>query len=164
MLSAIKQVKRMSYKIELAQVEDAPAILALQKKAYRSEAELHNDDSIPPLHQTLESFLDEFRKGIVLKAVRNEQIIGSVRAFQQGDSSYIGKLIVESAQQNQGIGQALMQAIEHYFPQARHFELFTGFRSEKNLYLYQKLGYRELRRQTISDSLILVFLQKSKKE
>ena len=39
--------------IEPAMIEDAAEILALQKLAYRSEAEIYNDFSIQPLLQTL---------------------------------------------------------------------------------------------------------------
>jgi hypothetical protein len=39
--------------VELASIEDAEEILALQKLAYVSEAEIIDDFTIPPLHQTL---------------------------------------------------------------------------------------------------------------
>ena len=39
--------------IEQATIEDAQEILALQKLAYTSEAEIYNDFTILPLHQTL---------------------------------------------------------------------------------------------------------------
>ena len=42
----------MELSIERAAVEDAPEILALQKAAFRSEAELYGDFSIEPLVQT----------------------------------------------------------------------------------------------------------------
>jgi GNAT superfamily N-acetyltransferase len=60
--------------------------------------------------------------------------------------------------QNKGIGTKLMQAIEEYFRMAAHYELFTGHRSARNLYLYQKLGYREFKRLPVNDWIILVFL------
>ena len=37
-----------------AEKSDAPEILALQKTAYQSEAEIYGDDSLPALQQTLE--------------------------------------------------------------------------------------------------------------
>ena len=40
--------------IEIAMIQDAEEILALQKLAYRSEAEIYEDYSIAPLIQTLE--------------------------------------------------------------------------------------------------------------
>jgi predicted NUDIX family phosphoesterase len=50
-------------KIERALIEDAPAILALQKLAYQSEARIHNDYSIQPLTQTLDELGSEFESG-----------------------------------------------------------------------------------------------------
>lgn len=39
--------------IEKATVSDAEEVLAFQKLAYRSEAEIYGDDRLPPLVQTL---------------------------------------------------------------------------------------------------------------
>ncbi len=38
---------------------DAQAILELQRLAYRSEAELHGDDTLPPLTETLDQIRAE---------------------------------------------------------------------------------------------------------
>ncbi len=40
------------------------------------------------------------------------------------------------------------------------FELFTGHLSGKNLYLYEKSGYREFRRERVSVNLELIYLEK----
>jgi hypothetical protein len=37
----------------------------------------------------------------------------------------------------------LMISFEGIVESAKRFELFTGHKSIKNIYLYQKLGYRE---------------------
>jgi len=47
--------------IEKATVSDAEELLALQKLAYRSEAEIYDDFSIPPLVQSLESMEEDLR-------------------------------------------------------------------------------------------------------
>jgi hypothetical protein len=46
--------------IEPATIQDADAILALQKLAYQSEAAIYADYTIPPLTQTLEELKAEF--------------------------------------------------------------------------------------------------------
>ena len=56
-----------------ADKSDAPEILALQKIAYQSEAEIYGDDSLPALQQTLEDLENDFermpqREGTVLGA------------------------------------------------------------------------------------------------
>ena len=43
-----------------AEKSDAPEILALQKTAYQSEAEVYGDDSLPALQQTLEELQNDF--------------------------------------------------------------------------------------------------------
>ena len=92
-----------------ADKSDAPEILALQKIAYQSEAELYGDDSLPALQQTLEDLEDDFERAasnarrpslahraapgnghqeadriVFLKAVVNGKIIGSVRGLRRG--------------------------------------------------------------------------------
>lgn len=73
---------------------------------------------------------------------------------------FIGKLIVASDHQNQGIGQKLMSATEGYFEYVDNYELFTGIKNDKNLYLYKKLGYQKFKSQKVSDTLTLVFIKK----
>ena len=146
--------------IEQARTSDAPEILALQKLAYLSEAEINQDFTIPPLTQTLEEIEREFQTRTVLKAVLDGKIIGSVRAYLQEGTCYIGRLIVHPDFQNQGIGAKLLRAIEERFAQARRYELFTGEKSERNLYFYQKWGYRIFRKEALTDKVTIVYLEK----
>jgi hypothetical protein len=53
-----------------------------------------------------------------------------------------------------------MEAIEAHFDQARRYELFTGERSERNIRLYRKLGYTSFRKATLSDLVMLVYMEK----
>jgi hypothetical protein len=55
-----------------------------------------------------------------------------------------------------------MKEIERQMADAVRFELFTGYKSEKNIGLYTKLGYAECRRAYIHDNLTLVFMEKYK--
>jgi ribosomal protein S18 acetylase RimI-like enzyme len=90
-------------------------------------------------------------------------VVGSVRAYQQKDMVFIGRLAVKPDYQNKGIGAKLMISIEVIFESAKRFELFTGHKSIKNIYLYQKLGYREFKRMPVNDSLTMVYLEKYNK-
>lgn len=146
--------------IEQAEVEDAREILALQKLAYRSEAAIYDDYAIPPLTQTPEGIEADFENQLFLKASINRRIIGSVRAYMRQGTCFIGRLIVHPDFQNQGIGTELMNEIEKRFSQAKRYELFTGHRSERNLRLYQKLGYKVFKSERITEKLTLVFMEK----
>lgn len=146
--------------ITQAKREDLREILDLQYLAYQSEAEIYNDHNIPPLKQTLEEVESEFDKGVILKATdENGNIIGSVRAFRETGSVYIGKLIVHPNRQRQGIGTALLSAIEAHYPDQR-YELFTGSKSVSNIALYERLGYKIYTVKRIDDNLEFVYLEK----
>jgi ribosomal protein S18 acetylase RimI-like enzyme len=150
--------------IQRAELADAAEILELQKLAYHGEAAIYNEFGIPPLTQTLDEMRADLERQTCLIATmdgRSEgRIVGSVRAHLAQGTCYIGRLIVHPDLQNQGIGTRLMAEIEHLFHQAARFELFTGHLSERNLYLYRKLGYRPFKRERISDALTLVYLEK----
>jgi ribosomal protein S18 acetylase RimI-like enzyme len=145
--------------IEAATIEDAAAILALQKRAYQSEAELYQDPTISPLVETLAEIEAAFADHLFLKAVIDDQIVGSVRVRKQGATWLIGRLCVEPTFENRGIGTQLMCAVEARGAAPR-LELFTGHKSERNLHLYHKLGFQEFRREWINPSLTFVFLEK----
>jgi hypothetical protein len=53
-----------------------------------------------------------------------------------------------------------MAEIEKAFQNCSTYELFTGDKSEKNLALYRKLGYKDFKTKQINKSLTLLFLQK----
>ena len=147
-------------KIIRADLSHAEEILVLQKEAYLSEAEIYQDFQIPPLQQTVEEIRQEIQSQTILAAIINEQIVGSVRAYLQEDTCYIGKLIVNPDYQNHGLGKQLLGAIEAEFTHCKRYELFTGHLSLKNLYLYQKTGYRIIRQDPVNQSLTMIFLEK----
>ena len=144
-----------------ANFEDLPKILDLQKLAYMSEAKIHNDYSIQPLMQTFDELKKEFEKSIILKLIDNDnnEIIGSIRAYEENNRVYIGKLMVHPNYQNKGFGKKLLKTIESLFPNKK-FELFTSSKSEKNLYIYSKNGYKEFDRQKTSDNMEIIYLEK----
>ena len=200
--------------IEEAVCADAEEILALQRRAYLSEAAIYDDYSLPPLLETLEEVRARFRDHLFLKAVAGGgtvtesgagaegRIVGSVRAREENEDSessikasslksqdsglktqdsglqtpdsslgpaaarqegrvcHVARLIVDPAIQNQGLGTRLLLEVEARFPGARRFELFTGHKSERNLHLYQKLGYRVRKTEFVHERLDLVYLAK----
>lgn len=151
----------MNFQILTAEETDLIAILNLQKECYQTEAELHNEYNIPPLTQTYDSIFEEYKQGILfLKGVVDGQLIASVRGSIKDGTTYIGRLIVKKEFQNNKFGQALMKEIETKLKNCNRYELFTGFKSEKNLKLYEKLGYNEFRKEFINDNLILIYLEK----
>jgi ribosomal protein S18 acetylase RimI-like enzyme len=149
----------MEMNIEQATENDAGVVLELQKTAYQSEARRYNDYTLPPLMQTFNEILEDFRKQVVLKTVISGEIIGSVRAYMENETCYIGRLIVTPEFQKQGIGSRLMQDIENRFCHAKKYELFTGHKSKEALSLYKKLGYTIFKRKELN-TYTIVYLEK----
>jgi ribosomal protein S18 acetylase RimI-like enzyme len=152
----------MTKSITYASTEDAVAILELQKLAYQSEAKLYNDFSIPPLIQTMEELEVDFNSKVFLKTQVESKIIGSIRGYQSGNTCYIERLIVHPNHQGQGIGTALMESFESCFGQVQRFELFTGTKSDRNIHLYGRLGYKTFKSTKINKNLSFVFMEKYK--
>jgi ribosomal protein S18 acetylase RimI-like enzyme len=159
---------------------DAREILALQKVAYQSEAELYGDDSLPALQQSLDELEADFDgppmhgfpmaisvpqtsatgPAIVLKAVVNGKIIGSVRGFEAGGTAYLSRLIVHPYFRGRGIGKRLLGEIEKTFSQVEKFEAFTGHQSKRNLGHLAKRGYEVYKTEKFNDAITWVCLRK----
>jgi ribosomal protein S18 acetylase RimI-like enzyme len=152
-------MKKDNIKITKASVKDAGEILKLQKLAYLSEAEIYNDYTIPPLTQTLEELRNDFAESLILKAVVGGKIVGSVRG-NINEGCYVGRLMAHPDFQNQRLGTRLMKAIEAEFPKVTRLWLMTGSKSERNIHLYQKLGYNIYKTERQTDKVELVYLEK----
>ena len=147
-------------KICEAKVEDAPIVLQIQKAAYISEAELHNDFNIAPLTQSLAELESEFNNKCILKVVINDQIVGSGQVRLNGSTSYIGRMAVKNNFKGLGIGSKLLSALEQFYPEANRVELFTGINSKANLGMYERRGYRRIKEETLGKTTV-VFLDKA---
>ncbi|OGP68796.1 MAG: hypothetical protein A2W27_02245 [Deltaproteobacteria bacterium RBG_16_44_11] len=89
-------------------------------------------------------------------------IVGSVRAYAKNDTCYVNRLVVLPEFQNIGIGKALMSAIENQFKNiVKRYELFTGSRDSRNLYLYNQLGYKTFKTEKHNEEISFVYMEKS---
>lgn len=145
-----------------ADLEDAPEILALQKVAYQSEAELYGDHSLPALEQTLEQLQGDFGRMRFLKAVVNGKIIGSVRGHAENGTAFLSRVIVHPYFRRRGIGRRLLDEIEQAFPEVSRFEAFTGHQSKRNLYQLSKRGYAPFKTEPFTPAITWVYLQKQR--
>ena len=158
--------------IQPARQQDLPEILAVQRAAFETEAQLVNDWNIPPLTQTLDELTNDWRKGIMLKAVDEYGIIvGTVRGHNAPDGFYIGKLAVLPQWQGRGMGSALLGAIidlaqtapkaaERVTTCASRLVLFTSTKSERNLRLYERFGFKPFKNSATATGVPLVWLEK----
>ena len=149
--------------VVFAQSGDLEEILTVQKLAYERESLINHACYIPPLTQTIEELREEFagtkRPMIFLKLVQDRQIVGSVRAWENEDTAYIGRLFVHPQYQKRGYGKKLLQAIEACYNEHR-FELFTGANSVDNIAFYQRCGYHITRRSGSKEQSELIYFEK----
>ena len=151
-----------------AHPRDAERILQLQYAAYHLEAVRYNDFHLPPLTQTLEDLLAEYQTHTILVARHSsgiaagpdDEIVGSVRARVVDGTAHIDRLVVVPAMHGRGIGRRLLWAVEQSTAPVDRYELFTGHRSERNLRLYERAGYRRIRTEAQSNGLSLVYMEK----
>jgi ribosomal protein S18 acetylase RimI-like enzyme len=147
---------------------DAREILDLQRAAYRIEGERYGDFSLPPLTETVDDLARALRTHVVLVARRStrvatlptDPIVGTVRARVAADTAHIGRMSVLPALHGRGIGRQLLEAIEQDVAPVRCYALFTGHRSERNLRMYERAGYRRVRTERQSDAVMLIHLEK----
>jgi GNAT superfamily N-acetyltransferase len=129
--------------IRIAQVADATEILALQKRAFMSEAKRYNNYEIAPLRQTIDEIENDFSGYTFLVAATGDKIAGSVKARVSGGKCWVGRLIVEPALQRRGIGTMLLKAVEEMMPEVDEYFLCTGGDSDDNICFYKGAGYKE---------------------
>ena len=148
--------------ISRANQKDIPEILALQKIAYRGEAELYGDANVPAIGQTQEEITVYFGQMIFLKAVVNGKIIGSIRGRREGDTAHIRREIVHPYFQGRGIATRLIRQLEQEMGDVRIYEAVSGHQSMRNLHLFEKLGYRQVWTETTPLTGQWVYLQKER--
>jgi ribosomal protein S18 acetylase RimI-like enzyme len=146
---------------------DAGEVLTLQRAAYVSEAQIHGDLDLPPLRQSVSELSTELaREDVLAVGWRDDagRLLAAVRAtVAAGDGTVaeIGRLTVVPDRQGQGLGSRLLDAVEDRLPACvREVRLFTGERSEANLRLYRRHGYRETHRTDTPAGYALVHMRK----
>ncbi len=138
---------------------DVGQVLAVQRAAFASEAQLYDDPSLPPLQETRDQLAADLGRTRGLVALRGDRIVGSVRVRVDGTSLHIARLSVAPDQQGRGLGAMLLARAEQV-AEASEALLFTGHLSASNLRLYARAGYVEQRRVPVDDRVTLVYLRK----
>ncbi|HPQ45792.1 MAG TPA: GNAT family N-acetyltransferase [Clostridia bacterium] len=141
--------------------EDLAEILAIQKKAFLVQAQKYDAYDIPPMVEEASDIDLSDENLSVIVALVSGRIAGSIRLLRDGQSAEIKRLSVSDEWQNMGIGRRLMEEIEKHTEGISRLWLFTGGQSEKNIALYEKMGYRIYKEEPFKDEFTLVYMEKS---
>ncbi|HSV40057.1 MAG TPA: tRNA (guanosine(37)-N1)-methyltransferase TrmD [Nocardioidaceae bacterium] len=127
-----------------AQPSDAGEILTLQRACWVQEALANEILTIPALSESYDEVRAWMDDWTVFVARSGERLVGGVRGRLSRSGAWdIGRLMVAPDLQGRGLGRRLLEHIEAAAPaDATVLRLFTGARSEENLRMYKKAGYR----------------------
>jgi tRNA (guanine37-N1)-methyltransferase len=128
--------------IARAEPADAPAMHALQMRAFAEEGRRLQRVDIPPLTETLESVTDHILHQTALAAREDGAIVGCIRGIVDDGVCTIRALVVEPGCQGRGIGSRLLRALESALPEVVRFDLTTNPVMEGNVPFYERHGYR----------------------
>ncbi|MBM4570212.1 GNAT family N-acetyltransferase [Rhodococcus hoagii] len=146
---------------------DAGELLTLQRAAYVTEAQAHDDPNLPPLMQSHGELVGELTQPAVIAfGLRDDsqRLVAAVRVHLSSGEPHVaevGRLVVAPDMQGQGLGSRLLELVEVRVPEwITDLRLFTGDRSLGNLRLYSRFGYRETHRSPTPGGYALVHLAK----
>jgi SAM-dependent methyltransferase/GNAT superfamily N-acetyltransferase len=122
-------------RLDLGDPTTAREVLALQRAAYRVEADLTGVEGIPPLHESLEELVAAPLQWI---GIRDDGRLSAALAMTgEARSCDIDRLVVDPAWHRQGLGRRLISSVLHH-------EVVTVSTLERNVpgvELYRSLGF-----------------------
>ena len=149
------------YTIGPAIPEDAATMLELQRRAFAEEGRRSQSRDIPPLIESLDAVIEHIQEQTALVARDSGKIIGAIRGIVNGRVCTVRALVVDSANQGQGVGSALLDALERALPDVTKFDLTTNTLMEANVPFYERRGYRVTQFTRHSDVVTLAQMTKS---
>lgn len=145
-------------RLDVAEPSVAEAVLELQRRAYRVEAELVGSDAIPPLHESLEEL--QASGETFLAAVVDDGLAGLVSWKRLGDTLDLHRLAVAPERFRSGIGRALVRAAEAEEADARRVIVQTGAANEPAKALYRSEGFSEAGEREVAPGLSVTLFEK----
>ena len=129
-------------RLDLTHRATASAVLELQRRAYRVEAELVGSDELPPLRESLEelqrsgeTFLGAYLAGV---------LVGVISWRLQDGVLDLHRLAVDPSRHRAGLGSALLRAALASEPKAKRAIVQTGASNEPAERLYRREGFEEI--------------------
>jgi len=147
--------------IERALVHDAGTMHGLQLRAFEEEGRRCDRRDIPPLQETVDAIVDHIRTQIALVAKDDGRIVGCVRGLLENRVCTIRALVVEPSMHGNGLGSALLEALEAELTHIDRVDLTTNTIMERNVTFYERHGYRVVEFTTPIPGITLAQMSKS---
>lgn len=134
--------------IHHASLSDVAAMHSLQMRAFEEEGRRCGTREIQPLQETADSIAAHVASHIALIARKDDLIVGCVRGIRDGRVWTIRALVVEPSKHGQGIGSALLRAIESEIGGGARIELTTNTLMDGHVAFYERHGYHVVEHST----------------
>ncbi|GAA4690473.1 tRNA (guanosine(37)-N1)-methyltransferase TrmD [Nocardioides conyzicola] len=129
--------------IRPALLADAAELHVLQLACWVQVQHENPGVHVAALHESLDDVRSWIGTHTVLVVRSAGRLVGAVRGIRHEDVWDIGRLMVAPDLEGRGLGRELLGRMEALAPAgATSYWLFTGARSERNLRMYKKAGYR----------------------
>ncbi|MHB8064529.1 MAG: GNAT family N-acetyltransferase [Ruminiclostridium sp.] len=126
--------------ILLAEETDAKELRDIVLRAFNDDYVLYG--SIPPHFDSIEFHRSNIKSGMYYKITYENKNIGGIKLFDLGDGHFnLGTIYIDPDYQNMKIGTKAIKFIEELYPNVKKWSLDTPYKSFRNHYLYEKLGY-----------------------
>lgn len=144
--------------LDLADPDTLARVHALQRAAYRVEADLIGHDGIPPLHETPEALrtCGETFLGAVVEGV----LAGAVSYRVDGAVLDLHRVMVHPDFFRRGLARRLVGAAEAAAPGAARVVVSTGSLNVPAQRLYEGLGFREVGEREVAPGLRVTTFEK----
>ena len=146
-------------RLDLSDPEIAAQLLALQRRAYRVEADLVGSDDIPPLRESLEELVGSGE--IFLGALEDGVVVGAISWKLLDRTLDIHRLVVDPAQFRSGIGVSLVRAALEAEPTAVRAIVQTGAANDPARRLYVGEGFEQVDEVEVAPGLRVARFSKS---
>lgn len=125
-----------------AGTEDAGALLALQKQAFRALLEKYQDYGTNPAMEPLSTLERKLKERDYYFILLDGRAVGYVGIKHTGDSLHITPIGLLPEYQGKGIGRKAMALIEVRYPENRRWGLGTILQEPGLCRFYESVGYR----------------------
>ena len=115
---------------------------AIQQRAFAEEGRRCGTRDIPPLQEPLAAIAEHIQSQTALVAVHDGRPVGCVRGVHEDRVCTIRALVVEPDRHGQGIGTALLKALEAQLADTERITLTTNTVMAGNVPFYERHGFR----------------------
>jgi len=158
----------MNLIFEVATEEDIPILTDIMTRTFDDDTQKHLGEPKggPPDYDTEEFFhpyIIRKEVGTVYKIIFDDKTIGAIILFifEHGNNT-LGRIFIDPAYQNKGIGIKTWKFIEDKYPQTKSWTLDTPEWAKRNHHFYgKKCGFKKIEEQPVEGAGTLFIFRKN---